>query len=400
MNKGVSPSLPIVIAGAGIGGLTAALALRRNGHEVLVLEKAEEVSEVGAGLQLSSNACNVLNQLGVLDALEPHAFAPENLRISSGKTGTLLAHVPLGDFVRKRYGSPFWVVHRADLQQVLLQLVRETSGITVQLASEVQSLESSPYDHLQCKYETNGTPEKLECSALIGADGVWSKTRKLIPGHENARFSGQVAYRATIPIDEVPERWHGDSGLWLHKNAHLVHYQIRGGNELNIVALVEEPWEDETWSAKADKETLKHVLKDWPTEILNLISIPDQWLKWALCSVDSAGPWTHGHVALMGDAAHAMLPYMAQGAAMAIEDAAILAKHLPGNAENIPASLRSFERQRKSRVAHIQAIARKNAQVFHFSGIPAIVRNTVLRYSKPEALTARFDDIYGWRSQQ
>lgn len=397
MNIGVSSSRPIIIAGAGIGGLTAALALRRNGHEVLLLERAKEVSEVGAGLQLSPNACHVLNQLGVLDALEPHAYAPDNLRISSGRTASELARVPLGEYVRNRHGAPFWVIHRADLQQVLLQLVRETPGITVQLASEVQLLGSSPYDHLLCTFETNGATEKLECSALIGADGVWSKTRKLIPGHENARFSGQVAYRATVPIEKVPERWRGDSGLWLQKSAHLVHYQIRGGNELNIVALVEEPWEDETWSAKADKETLQHVFKDWPADIRNLIGLPDQWLKWALCSVDAKGPWTHGHVGLMGDAAHAMLPYMAQGAAMAIEDAAVLAKHLPGDADNIPASLRSFERQRKPRVAHIQGIARKNAQVFHFSGIPAIVRDAVLKYSKPEALTARFDDIYGWQ---
>ena len=400
MNSDAAPSHPIVIAGAGIGGLTAALALRRNGHEILLLERAREISEVGAGLQLSPNACSVLNQLGVLDALEPYAYAPDNLRIYSGRSGNELAHVPLGSYVRSRHGNPFWVIHRADLQQVLLQLVREADGITVQLASTVQELGPSPYDHLLCTYEKEGALEKLECRALIGADGVWSKTRKLVPGHQNARFSGQVAYRTTIPIDKIPDRWRGDSGLWLHRNSHLVHYQIRAGKELNIVALVQEDWEDETWSAKADRETLLHVFKDWPADVRNLIGIPENWLKWALCSVDATGPWTHGHVALLGDAAHAMLPYMAQGAAMAIEDAAILAKHLSGTTDNIPAALRSFERQRKSRAAHIQGIASKNARIFHFSGVPAMARDAVLKYSNPETLTARFDEIYGWTQDQ
>ena len=396
MSGDKAPKQPIVIAGAGIGGLTAALALRRNGHEILVLEKASELSEVGAGLQLSPNACSVLHALGALDLLEPFAYAPPHLRISSGRTGTCLTQLPLGNFLKKRHGQPFWVVHRADLQQVLLQLVRETPGINVRLSCNVRNLIPSPYDHLVCVYDEDGIEQRRDCRALIGADGVWSKIRKLIPGHENARYSGQVAYRTTIPVERIPDRWRGDSGLWLHRNSHLVHYQIRAGRELNIVALVEEDWEDETWSAKADRETLKHLFRDWPAEIRNLIAIPETWLKWALCSVDAKGPWTHGHVALLGDAAHAMLPYIAQGAAMAIEDAAILARHLGADTDNIPAALRSFERQRRSRVAHIQAIARKNAQVFHLSALPSIVRDNVLRFSRPESLAARFDDIYGW----
>ncbi|MES0810613.1 FAD-dependent monooxygenase [Roseibium sp. SCPC15] len=393
--NGESPH-PVVIAGAGIGGLTAALALHRQGHEIVLFDKVSQLSEVGAGLQLSPNACAVLKDLGVLDALQPFAYAPERLRIWSGVSGEQISHVALGSFIKQRHGNPFWVIHRADLQRVLLEQVQATPGISVRLGTEVLDLISTPYDSMVCNFQDDDGVGKLNCKALIGADGVWSKTRQMVPSHENAQFSGQVAYRATLPIDQVPARWTTDSGLWLHRNSHLVHYPIRGGRELNIVALVEEPWSDQTWSAKADKETVLHVFKDWPAEIRNLLGLPSNWLKWALCSVDASGPWAHGHMTLLGDAAHAMLPYMAQGAAMAIEDAAILAKHLPADVENIPAALRSFERQRKPRASRIQGIARRNARVFHFSGAPAFARDTVLRFSKPEKLAARFDDIYGW----
>ncbi|MFC6656826.1 FAD-dependent monooxygenase [Roseibium salinum] len=292
------------------------------------------------------------------------------------------------------------MVHRADLQRILLDKVRETPGITLRLGAEVLDLAPSPYEHLVCIYQDENETGNLHCRALIGADGVWSKTRKIVPRHQNAHFSGQVAYRATIPIDKVAPRWTRDSGLWLHSNSHLVHYPVRGDRELNVVALAEEAWQDETWSAKADKEALLHRFKDWPSDVRNLLRLPETWLKWALCSVDALGPWTHGHVALMGDAAHAMLPYMAQGAAMAIEDAIVLARHLPGDVKNIPAALRAFERSRKPRVSHIQSIAFRNARVFHYTGVPALARDTVLRLSKPARMTARFDGIYSWTADQ
>jgi len=387
---------PIAIAGAGIGGLCAALALRRQGHEVVLMDKAGQLSEVGAGLQLSPNACSALDELGVLDALEPYAHAPDFVQIHSARSGDLLAKVQLGSFVKERHGHPYWVIHRADIQGVLLDRVRQTPGIDVRLGATVQGLKSTPYGHLSCEYESGRETVNLECRALIGADGVWSKVRRLVPEHENARFSGQVAYRATLPIDQVPKRWTGDSGLWLHRDSHLVHYQIRGGKALNIVALATESWEDETWSAEADKTALLHVFKDWPAEVRNLLALPDKWLKWALCSVKATGPWTHGHVALLGDAAHAMLPFMAQGAAMAIEDAAILGRHMPADVKNIPAALRAYERQRKSRASHIQNRSFRNARVFHYAGLPALARDTVLRMSTPSQLAARFDDIYGW----
>lgn len=396
MPAAADPNVPIVIAGAGIGGLVAALTLRAAGHEVVLVDKAEELSEVGAGLQLSPNACVVLERLGVLDELEALAHAPGNLRIWSGRSGEQLATVRLGSFIRNRHGQPFLVIHRADLQQTLLRRVRATSGITLNLGTEVVDTKPSQSDPMNCVLQGPDGTRNVACKALIGADGVWSRTRRLIPNHGIAQFSGQVAYRTTIPIDKVPERWRSDSGLWFHRDSHLVHYPIRAGRDLNVVALSQEPWQDETWSAKADREALLKRFRSWPADVRNLLNLSQTWLKWALCSVDASAPWTHGNVAILGDAAHAMLPYMAQGAAMAIEDAAVLAAHLPKAAENIPAALRAFERQRKPRVVRVQGIALRNASTFHFSGLPALARDTVLRLSRPEKLAARFDHIYGW----
>lgn len=394
------PASPIVVAGAGIGGLSAAIALQKAGHDVVVMERAGELAEVGAGLQLSPNACSVLHQFGVLEALASAAYAPDNLRIWSAVSGELITKVELGDFLKNRHGHPFWVIHRADLQQALFATARQLDGITIRLNSEVLDIKAAPYDGLTCTYQTDDATGTLSCKALIGADGVWSKTRQLIANHENARFSGQVAYRATIPIELAPKRWHGDSGLWLKKDAHLVHYPIKGGETLNIVALVTEPWQDQTWSTPANKEAFLQGFRDWPAEVRNLLNLPERWLKWALCSVDASGPWSHGHIALLGDAAHAMLPYMAQGAAMAIEDAAILAKHLPKDTQNIPAALRAYERERKPRVSRIQQVAVQNMRNFHLSGPLAFARNSWLKISSPRSLASRYDDIYGWTAEQ
>lgn len=387
---------PIIIAGAGIGGLTAALTLRQAGHEIVLIEKARALSEVGAGLQLSPNACSVLDRLGVLSELEHLGHTPGNLRIWSGKSGKQLGKVRLGDFIRERHHQPFIVIHRADLHRTLLKRVEATDGISLRLGTELTGVNAGSTDNLVCAFQNESETGTIRCKALIGADGVWSKTRRLIPNHSNARFSGQVAYRTTIPIEKVPEKWRQDSGLWLHKDSHLVHYPIRSGKELNIVALAREDWQDETWNAPVKKDDVLHRFRNWPAETRNLLSSTDNWLKWALCAVDASGPWTHGNIALLGDAAHAMLPYMAQGAAMSIEDAALLAMNFPAETTNVSAALRAYERSRKPRAARIQNTGFRNARVFHLSGLPALARDSVIKFSKPEKLTAGFDYIYGW----
>ncbi|WP_420340501.1 FAD-dependent monooxygenase [Roseibium sp.] len=400
MSETGTPPSPIVIAGAGIGGLTAALTLRRAGHEIVLIDKAKALSEVGAGLQLSPNACSVLDGFGLLQDLKALGHQPDNLRVWSGKTGDQISKVRLGSYLLERHGQPFIVIHRADLQGTLLKKVEATDGIKLMLGTALTDAKTGDAGNLVCTYQAGETTGTLNCKALIGADGVWSTVRRLIPNHKNARFSGQVAYRSTLPIDKIPAKWRKDSGLWLHRDSHLVHYPIRSGEQLNIVALATEDWQDETWSAPAGKDELLHRFKDWPTDIRNLLNGPERWLKWALCTVDANGPWTHGQIALLGDAAHAMLPYMAQGAAMAIEDAAELANHFPVETENTAAALRAYERTRKPRAERIQETGFKNAKTFHMSGLPATARDMVMKFSKPESLAARFDYVYGWKPNQ
>ncbi|MTI45113.1 salicylate hydroxylase [Roseibium hamelinense] len=386
---------PIIISGAGIAGLTAALAARKAGYEVLVLERARELTEVGAGLQLSPNACHVLRKLGVLEDIRPHAVAPEAIRIRSGKTGKELSRLPLGPAFAERYGAPYWVVHRADLQRALVEKVKNTAGIDLWLSSEIHDVKQDD-GRLTCLFETPDSTGWIDGTLLIAADGVWSKSRALIPGHNDARFSGRTAYRTTIPGKAVPWEMMLSTGLWLGPGAHLVHYAIRGGKELNIVALVDEAWTERSWSSKAQFSQLRPHFANWHSDAKELLALPEHWTKWALFAVDASGPWVHERTTLIGDAAHAMLPFVAQGAAMAIEDAGILGALLEAAVAPIPALLLHFQELRQSRVVQVQNQAETNAYIYHLDGPLAFGRNAFMRLSKPEGLQGRMDWIYSW----
>lgn len=388
--------LPVVIAGAGIGGLSAALALGARGHDVLVVERADELAEVGAGLQLSPNACRVLNDLGVLDRLMPHAVAPRAIRIGSGRTGREIASIELGDRIANRHGAPYLVVHRADLQRTLYDRALEQGGIKVRLGSEIIEVGDTPDGIVQCHVQTGNILTQIPAKALIGADGVWSRVRGRVPGHKEAEYTGLTAYRATLPAESVDEDLLTRTGLWLGPNAHLVHYPIRAGREFNLVALVPERWTEEGWSATADRATLLDHFGKWASAVKTLLEKPETWLKWALCGVDANGPWSDGKIALLGDAAHAMLPFAAQGAAMAIEDAAVLAHLFPPSETDVPAALKAYETARRKRVKKVQETAAENGRIYHLNGPLAIGRDTVMKLMPADRLSARQDWIYGW----
>ncbi len=388
--------LPVVIAGAGIGGLSAALALSASGHDVLVVERADELAEVGAGLQLSPNACRVLDDLDVLDRLMPLAVAPRTVRIGSGRTGREIASIELGDRVAERHGAPYLVVHRADLQKTLFDHAMEQGRINVRLGSEIIEVGDTPDGIVQCHVQTGDILSQIPAKALIGADGVWSRVRGRVPGHKQAKYTGLTAYRATLPAEQVDDDLLTRTGLWLGPNAHLVHYPIRAGREFNLVALVPEKWTEEGWSATADRAALLGHFANWAPGVLSLLEKPDTWLKWSLCGVDANGPWSDGKIALLGDAAHAMLPFAAQGAAMAIEDAAVLAHLFPPSATDVPAVLKAYETARRKRVKKVQETAAENGRIYHLSGPLAIGRDMVMKLMPPDRLSARLDWIYGW----
>ncbi|MTH99424.1 FAD-dependent monooxygenase [Roseibium sp. RKSG952] len=387
---------PVIIAGAGIAGMTSALALQAAGHEVVLVERAPELTEVGAGLQLSPNACHVLKNLGVLDDLEPYAVAPEALRIRSGRSGRQLCQFVYGSSFEEHYGAPYWVVHRADLQGALLSRIRQTPGITLVIASEIRDVQQTP-DQIACEISTSLSTQTIAGQALIAADGVWSQSRLLVPGHKQALFTGRTAYRATVPAELLPPELMRFSGLWLGAGAHLVLYPVRARREFNIVALVDEDWTGEVWSAPARHQDLAPHFEGWHPDALDLLKLPEAWTKWALCGVDANGPWVHNRIALIGDAAHAMLPFAAQGAAMAIEDAAVLGLLLADRTMPVPEALARYQALRRPRVARVQKQAEKNGTIYHMRGPLAAGRNAFLRFMPNSHLQSRMDWIYRWK---
>ncbi|MFN4012194.1 MAG: FAD-dependent oxidoreductase [Pannonibacter sp.] len=389
------PALPVAVIGAGIGGLTAALCLARAGYRVELLERTERLAEVGAGLQLSPNALGVLAGFGLLPALEAKAAEPATVRIRSARNGRDLARVPLGPVARERYGLPYLVLHRADLQKVLLDAVSTSPAITLTLGAMLGDVVQTGTG-IEAEITTANESRKLSACALIGADGVRSEVRQRVMKGPEARFSGRTAYRATLPSSAVPDELMTETGLWLGPKAHLVHYPVRSGREFNLVALVEENWDAEGWSEPADRDALLRRFADWPAEIRTVMQLPDLWLRWALCAVDADMPWARGRIALLGDAAHAMLPFAAQGAAMAIEDAAVLGRVMQG-AKDIPAALAAYQQQRQPRATQVQQAASTNATIYHMAWPASLARDTVLRASSPERLLRRMDWIYGWR---
>lgn len=385
----------IIIAGAGIGGLTAALALSRCGLNVALIEREDGFREVGAGIQLSPNANHVLRELGVLSKFEGHASAVDSVRIFSARTGSIISQFPLGRTIAERHGAPYYVVHRADLHSVLLEACLSDPKIQIRLGSIIA--EGRPDDTgVTVEFNTADGLASQRGAALIGADGVRSVVRRRILRLPPAAFSGKVAYRTTIATEDIPDDLRSCTGLWLGPNAHVVHYPIRQGREFNIVAIVDEDWEEEGWSSPGDRDMVLARFADWPDAIRDLLSKPRRWLKWALFGMDSGGIWSEGRISVLGDAAHAMLPFVAQGGAMAIEDGWVLAKHLSTNPD-VTTALRDYEEERRIRVGKVAATAYENGRIYHLSGLTARARDMAMRMMNTERLLSRYDWLYGWK---
>ena len=394
----MAPARHVIVAGAGIAGLTAALTMARAGLRVTVLEQAEKLLETGAGLQLSPNATHVLMSLGVGERLLPSVVVPHAIRVMSGASGREIVRIPLGNS-EKTYGAPFWTVHRADLQAALVAAVQSSMDITLKLGTRVEDFAMHAKGisvlgrHQKEVFDERGI-------ALIGADGIWSTVNARLQRQRPARFSHRTAWRALVPAETVRAEFRAPFvHLWLGLDGHLVHYPVKGGQLVNIVGIVQDDWNETGWSAAGDRaDVLRHFARwTWAKPARELIATPQRWLKWALYERKTAFRGGDGPITLIGDAAHPMLPFLAQGAGMAIEDAAVLAGCLSHSLDDPAGGLRAYERARQARTARAQQVSHKQGRIYGLTGPEGLLRNLAMKTMGGDRLRTRYDWIYSWQ---
>jgi salicylate hydroxylase len=392
-----------LVVGAGIGGLAAALALARQGLRVDVFERAPALQEFGAGLQLTPNATRALARLGALTAAREVASAPSAVRVLRGADGAELARLPV-EAAERRWGAPYLTVHRVDLHHVLAEAAAATGKVALHFGAEVASV-ASEAEAASIDIKRGAAPSSETGEAVVGADGLRSLVRaRLSRGHADApRFSYRVAFRATVEAEWVAPRWRGNEvTLRLGPRAHLVHYPLRGGSIVNLVAVIESNWRgatgsqttgDDPWDGEADRESLDRAFRDWSADARDLIAAPKRWRAWPLMLRPPLDRFAFGRIALIGDAAHPMTPFLAQGAAQAIEDADSLARRL-GETDKVEAALAAYSAGRVARANRVQREATMQGRIYHLSGPFALARDLTMRALGPEGVLRRLDWLY------
>jgi len=378
---------PAIVVGAGIGGLTSALCLAQRGWPVIVVERTPLIEGLGAGLQISPNASRLLIDLGLGDRLAQSAFTPTAIEMRDGRSSKLLART---EILEARWGAPYWHLHRGDLLATLLDAVVSEPHIEVRTGSEAVSVDQ---DGERVRLSTD--IDDYDGALLIGADGIHSRIREALFGEQPANFTGNVAYRGIVPAGRLPDDAISPTATArLGPGAHFVHYYVRGGELVNCVCVVEQTdWRGESWTEPADVDALREAFAGWAGPVETLIDAmdPETCFKWALFDREPMRSWHRGRIGLLGDACHPTLPFMAQGAAMAIEDAVVLAACLDDDVES---GLKRYESRRRDRTAWVQRGSRRNARIYHLSGVAARLRNAVL----PLAGRRSMERLYGYNA--
>jgi salicylate hydroxylase len=384
---------PILIAGGGIGGLATALALAQKGVASLVLEKASQLGEIGAGIQLGPNAFHCFDRLGVGEAARGMAVYIDQLRLMDAMADGEITHIDLGPAFRARFGNPYAVVHRGDLHGVLLKGCRDSSLIELKVSSEVLGYEQDG-STVTAKL-ANG--ERVTGSALVGADGLWSNVRRQVVGDGAPRVSGHTTYRSVIPTGRMPEdlRWNAAT-LWAGPKCHLVHYPLSGWKVFNLVVTCHNDAPEPVAGKPVPIEEVRRGFGHICARARSIIDYGVDWKLWVLCDREPVHGWVDGRAALLGDAAHPMLQYMAQGACMAMEDGVCLADSLARHPGDLEKGLSVYRDRRVLRTARVQLMSRAMGDhVCHPDGPHAALRNAIMSAKNQEQWYATLDWLYG-----
>ena len=365
----------VIIVGGGIGGLAAALALARQGVPSQVIEQAPEFKEIGAGIQLGPNVFRMFERLGLIEPVSTLAVFPNNLIMMDSVTGEEITRIPLGDAFRRQFHHPYALIHRADLHKVLLEACRQSNVIKLDASQKVVRVDDFG-GGIAVRSESG---KDYRGAAVIGADGLWSTVRQIVVRDGAPKPAGHITYRAVLPTSEMPEQWRWrDMVLWAGEKVHLVHYPLRTGELFNLVAVFHSNRYEEGWDSYGDPAELHERFAGTCAPVRALLNKIESWRMWVLCDRSPIKEWSRGRITLLGDAAHPMLQYLAQGACMSIEDAVCLADKAVEADGDYGAAFRAYQRARYLRTGRVQIMARIYGEFYHARGPAAELRDRML----------------------
>ena len=395
MSEGSRSTAPVIVVGGGIGGLAACLALSQLGLRVVCVEQAAEIGEIGAGIQLGPNAFTATDALGAGERLRARAVYAERMVMMDAIDESEIASIPTGEAFRARFRNPYAVIHRADIHRSIHEQVALDNRVEFHTSSRIDRVEVLPSGVRVA--DQHGTV--YEGSALVGADGVKSVVRHHLIGDPH-RVSGHVVYRGVVARDDMPKdlRWNA-AAIWVGPDCHLVHYPLRGGEQYNLVVTFHSRDREEWGVREGSQDEVMSYFTGIGARPRQLLDKPTSWKRWATADRDPVERWGRGRATLLGDAAHPMLQYMAQGAAMALEDAVTLREAIRASGLDLEAGFRLYEAKRIVRTARVVYSSREMGRIYHAQGVERLVRNSLWQGRSPERFYDALDWLYGWTAQ-